>query len=844
MKKIWQIAGSLLLAGAISLSVVACAEDQTPANIEYWTVSSNEKIMLDKEYDASEKTEKTLSMRGSRGEYESAQIIVTPDKAVHGVDLTVTDLKNGDSVIPAENIEVYYEKYYYLDAMSNPEYRGEYGSYPDALVPLDAIQEKGEDSIAGNNNQGLWVTVEVPADDELAAGTYTGTFTLKVEEQSFSVPVQFVLWDFSMPEEAHMQTIFNNFREHLMNGELDNSEEMVEYYTDWLLDYRISVDKLPVFTKDAAAVVEKAKKYSADPRCASYGLNVYFYIANVEMLDGTVKSINETDWDLLEEYVLALAEASTPELNLLEKCNIYDQSIDEPEGTNRVPEANYKQTRIDALKASCVAQLKEQQFDFAAHGITEGDILGIEYVVTNRYAANLANMSTYCPLINDLNTAEQRALYESLEERNEYNSTWWYVAWQPRYPYPNFRVEESSVGMRTLAWMQMDYDIEGFLYWGTSVYAGIDSNTGFGNIRDPYTDPYPFGGALATNDGMLTYPGRPYGIYGPLPSIRLMSWRDGAEDYEYLWYLRELLTDANETYETDFDFNGMMRSIYDSMYSGTIPNYSADALDAAREEVAGLIELLESEANAVITIDRIDAATNTATYSIYASGDTAVEVKNATLQETKDSGSGKLYTYSQVMSAATNYIEATFTTGSVVTQVSRYLGKRTNAVSLFEGSEPVFSVSNGFVLHPQDHITVAKGNDSVEGLSENTAKITVSEYTAGTATEIAAYTPYIEIPASAFGNINGTQMDAFGFSIYSPENAGKQVRLMLVANGTTERVGSVTLGTGILNVQFDQIYLTSWDKLGSVTAVRIVFEKADATADTYYVDNLFYTTRD
>ena len=842
--KAMRLVGSLVLAGAMMLSVVACAKDDTPANINYWTVSSNEKIMLDKTYEVADMADKTLSMRSARGEYESAQIIITPDKDVQGIEVEVSELKNGSSVIPEENIEVYFEKYYYLDAMSNPQYRGEYGSYPDALVPLDAIREKGEDKISANNNQGLWITVEVPADEDLAAGTYTGSFKLEVGGQELTVPVQLEVWDFLMPQEAHMQTIFNNFREHLMNGELDNSEAMMEYYADWLLDYYVSVDKLPVFTKDTTAFVEKAKKYAADPRCASYGMNVYFYTADVEMLDGTVKSINETDWDLVKEYILALAENSTPELNLLAKCNIYDQSIDEPEGTNRVPEANYKQTRIDALKEECVQQLKDEGFNFSAHGVSEADIYGLEYVVTNRYADNLQNMSTYCPLINDLNTEESRATYERLENRSEYNTTWWYVAWQPQYPYPNFRVEESSVGMRALSWMMMDYDIEGFLYWGTSVYSAIDGTTGFGNIRDPYTDPYPFGGALATNDGMLTYPGRPYGIYGPLPSIRLMSWRDGAEDYEYLWYLRSLLEEANNTYATDFDFDGIMRSMYDSMYSGTIPNYDGDALEAAREEVASLIELLESEANAVITIDRIDSSSNTATYSIYANAATEVEVANAKLVSETTSGSGKLYVYEQTMSENLNYVNAVFTTGDAQMTVSKYIGKKTNAVSLFDGSEPVFTVSRGFALNPQDHIAVAKGNDSIEGLSANAAKLTISEYTEGTATQIAAYSPYMEIPSDAFGSMTGDELDAFGFSLYSPENAGKRVRFQLVAGSTTYEVGSVTLGSGILNVQFDQIYLSSWNRLSELSAVRIVFEKSDSTPDAYYVDNLFYTARD
>ena len=45
-------------------------------------------------------------------------------------------------------------------------------------------------------------------------------------------------------------------------------------------------------------------------------------------------------------------------------------------------------------------------------------------------------------------------------------------------------------------------------------------------------------------DGFIAYPGGPIGNKGPVPSIRMEQAREGVEDYEYLYRLRELVNKA------------------------------------------------------------------------------------------------------------------------------------------------------------------------------------------------------------------------------------------------------------------------------------------------------------
>ncbi|MFQ6099107.1 MAG: DUF4091 domain-containing protein [Armatimonadota bacterium] len=89
------------------------------------------------------------------------------------------------------------------------------------------------------------------------------------------------------------------------------------------------------------------------------------------------------------------------------------------------------------------------------------------------------------------------------------------------------------------------YDIEAYEFWG------IDWLT---------YDPYQFGWhayihqsgepgkstwvRYPNGDGFLAYPGAPIGYEGFVSSVRLEQARDGVEDYEYLYMLRELLAKA------------------------------------------------------------------------------------------------------------------------------------------------------------------------------------------------------------------------------------------------------------------------------------------------------------
>ncbi len=139
-----------------------------------------------------------------------------------------------------------------------------------------------------------------------------------------------------------------------------------------------------------------------------------------------------------------------------------------------------------------------------------------------------------------LQTAIQDATYGELSERMQEfvdrgDERWTYVACNPTYtaPYQNLLLFCDGTSPETMMWTCFMEDITGFLYWHVSNY-GVDE---MANNTFTMRCPFPKEGA---GDGLLFYPGSPYGQIDPIPSLRVIGLRDGIEDYELLTMLEKV----------------------------------------------------------------------------------------------------------------------------------------------------------------------------------------------------------------------------------------------------------------------------------------------------------------
>jgi hypothetical protein len=144
------------------------------------------------------------------------------------------------------------------------------------------------------------------------------------------------------------------------------------------------------------------------------------------------------------------------------------------------------------------------------------------------------------------------------------------------------------------------YGAEAYEFWGVDWLTYDPYEFGWhsyihqsGQPGESYYVRYPNG------DGFLAYPGKPVGHAGPVTSVRLEQAREGCEDFEYLYLLRERIAAATAAGR---DTAAAAKTLASAQELVSIPNaggrYSTrilpdpDAVFAVKESLASAIEAL------------------------------------------------------------------------------------------------------------------------------------------------------------------------------------------------------------------------------------------------------------
>lgn len=121
--------------------------------------------------------------------------------------------------------------------------------------------------------------------------------------------------------------------------------------------------------------------------------------------------------------------------------------------------------------------------------------------------------------------------YRQARERGQ--EVWYYAGGCPYDPYPTHELlDVPAVEARAFFWVAWRYQYTGWLHWELNVW----SNNMGGDKRWPEVPWDPARSGIRNGEVGRIYPGPDA---TPLPSIRLENMRDGIEDYDYLWLLRE-----------------------------------------------------------------------------------------------------------------------------------------------------------------------------------------------------------------------------------------------------------------------------------------------------------------
>ena len=650
--------------GDSSSSVV---EQTGDASTVVWTASGAEKFMRDGDYSAY-MGNKTLKIAAFRNEYEAAQIMLTAgDEGYYKVTLSDLKSSSGD-VLKKDSFAVYHEKYIQIDTIYDSGVETPAGEYPDALLPYTNAVTYGENYVAEGNNQGIWV--ELKADKTQPAGVYMGNFEVTFADETYTVPAEVTVYDYTLSDEAQAITCFEGLYSEIPYGELDASVEMMETYYDFFLDHRVTIRSLPTASalqdgydiSEVDEFLEKVVEADANPRCT------LFTIPTTSGSNPADYGITDTPYllgmDSYKEWVMEIALKSLEVgKSLFSKAYTYMTFCDEYDDIQRFPDGaarayhnytwinNCGQQVVEWMRSGKTSKIygrsrtftkptdmSQEEFERLLAEISEG-VMGIRHILTG---TSMTLLESYCsengykvpavsfvPTIDKFNSESSRnALQKYAKESG--GEVWTYTCVNPSNPYPTYHLEDALISARLLGWMMYNYDIVGNLYWRTILYSyvGYPSSSDKFIVEDCYGEPlrYP----TMNGDGWLVYPGRQYGVEGPVASMRLKAICDGNEDYDLLYALEEY---SRERGVNEAGFDSVFKYLSGNMYSAgdTRVDYAGNPIDGLYQNRDVLAQLLALASNTGTVIENIRKSGNNVTVTISAPEGTVISANGATL---------------------------------------------------------------------------------------------------------------------------------------------------------------------------------------------------------------------
>lgn len=475
----------------------------------------------------------------ARREMEGAQVtLVAPETDLRRVQITASSLRSAEGMtIPANQITI--NPVGYVEMKVHTPGAALSGWVPDPLLPPGPVD------VPAGRRQSFWITVTTRPDTP--AGRFQGRLRVAVEGQPpFYLPLHVRVWDFELPLTPHLRTAFvlwGSLRNFLSDPEAPEAyEEAYLNYTRFLLRHRLS----PITFRSPISRPGGGYDLTWMDRYLQVAEEEGYTTFNIGDNGGVVASKDTAFIQAVADHLKARGR--------WERAYLYGQDEAPLEAA-----ADLRDKYGTLLQA--VPDLKIMQTGWSPREELQGFV------------------RIWCPLTAGFDEAACRAAQARGEE------IWWYVCVGPQRPYANFFVDYPAIDHRLLFWMNWKWNVTGFLYWGTDVWPKNDRPlaeylaAGYSNW-----DPNSYDGV--NGDGYLLYPGP---NNEPLGSVRLANIRDGIEDYEYFYRLREL---ADRTSNAAFKQRAEALLTLDAPLLASRTEYTLDPalLLERRAAIAALIE--------------------------------------------------------------------------------------------------------------------------------------------------------------------------------------------------------------------------------------------------------------
>jgi hypothetical protein len=680
---------------------------------EVWSTYNTMRVVQNPELNGNyEMADAKITAKMAKNELESAQLFITTnDMSFEYFELIAADLtnENGD-VLPADQIDVYAQHYVNITQHSPATNIEEYplGYMPDGLIPMDLSVKYGENIVKENCNQGI--TVDFISHKDTPAGTYTGNFTLLLDDEEMEIPVELTVWDFALPEDSTCNSCIIIYEDSIRYGEMNtkDDQELYKNYYDVLLRYKLNGMWVPYALKSPEALVNSVLEYWDHPNFQTYGMPHQSFISKA--WNGWTKGAEE----YYRQAMMKLAYASTEDKILFDK--MYFWPVDEPDGgvNGNLGALQEWDAKIQALKKRVEEDLiKEGFFDDKTPEFKEKllySLRNIQHVCTT-YWKNTDEWYeegmdiTFCPEIHFWERySEELSMKQDAAEKN--NQSWYYTCVSPKTPYPTQFIDDFLITGREMKWMQKYYDLDAWLYWAASQSRRENQGTFLENCVNPYETALRFMvGNIPNGDGYLLLAGARYEQEYPIATQRLLAYREGQDDLDMMNYLEDIYAEYNTYYglpKETLTFNTVHAGLFDRIFCRSISYRSDSVLDETREIIANtILSALNEEDKFAYTIDY---AGNTATYKFYAANGFDIKVGDSVLSGVA-SGSGKVFTYTVDLTKDSLLSSVVVSSANSSRTITLYDDAGTKAIEVVGDNAITFGVTQGS--------TVAKGNEEV-----------------------------------------------------------------------------------------------------------------------------------
>ena len=189
----------LTLAIAVVLPVLMAAQPQSSFRLD-WAATGSHCVIGGGP--SLEFQKKAFNHVAWRGEKVFAQAVVSSEEELKDVRLSVSDLRNGKSLIGAENIHLQFVSYVVSDLLDTTKY-GQCGSREDKskwgeVLVADVLDINDSMTVPAGRKQPVWMTVSVPSDAR--PGKYSGKLTVTSSNaKARSLNVELTVADHVLP---------------------------------------------------------------------------------------------------------------------------------------------------------------------------------------------------------------------------------------------------------------------------------------------------------------------------------------------------------------------------------------------------------------------------------------------------------------------------------------------------------------------------------------------------------------------------------------------------------------------------------------------------------------------